>query len=29
MGRGGRDLAWALSSYECDMREELDLRRGQ
>ena len=29
MGRGGQDLAWALASYESDMREELGLRRGQ
>ena len=29
MGRGGRDLAWALASYESDMREELALRRRQ
>ena len=29
MGRGGRDLAWALASYERDMREELALRRRQ
>ena len=29
MGRGCRDLAWALASYESDMREELALRRRQ
>ena len=29
MGRGGRDLAWALASYESDMRAELARRRRQ
>ena len=27
MGRGGRDLTWALASYESDIMAELDRER--